>query len=977
MAEKLEELKRRVISDNNLHYEDEKIYEIYAIDFLEPPQLREEFKKMIKGLKESKNIKQNIHFQPLQQNFVPISQQNNVNLKQVNIKITDCSPNEWITQNFKISDFENGIINAILFFQKFIKIKRLSLCQLQEQRSLLIHDLNSVSNNSQEIILEPLEPYQIFPNFIEFEITYSGQKVEENNYDELIKNLKGKNNLSVECVKGKNPSEIMEMESKEDEFLICSRLKKIIYYFNNIPFAHFSLSDIKSCVSEMREKCAGLDYYLEKIYDEFNGYLTSSVYELPKGILFYGPPRTGKTFVSKIILSQLKIFRVHPDLASGDFKKPLQGQGEQMINKISDRCDVLPWELCTLFIDEIDGLCPNRRGSGANESSINLISVFLSIMDGNKRKKNLLVIGTSNRLKQMDDAFLQRLDIKLFLGLPNTPSRADWILRIVNKTTEDLVIDNKKINKQFLERVKKILTVDLRDHILNWTINFTADAMKKSISQIMTKVTQNSNLWNASWTLLNKELQKLVYSNLNRICTNDKIFISNYTPPVLVSELDAFLNQPKYKNLPWEVLLSNFKDKGNELKLSKRVLIDFKENSNEAFQFETLCQGAKREIEINQFVTKLLKYLEAESKEKTEDDVKFLVMVADSLFHEFKELFSSYYESLDMNFRIKIEAEQDLFLKSNEIKAFFQHMINEGILHRIQNQNEQNSLYSFGLEDNKSLTSKEEVLKILTRMALLAQINVIVVLDSAYFIKNSVMSDEAMASELTMACEEAVQYDSCLIVMDLDSIADATKTYSNLVNDLPHSTSMGFRSEKNDPTFSFTYNRNNLFRAALEFLSLQTISAKNHWFVALSNTNKLTLDFKEKLKWPATNEQKKIEMKIQYQNLSHVCEFCSEVFREKDNEPNVCGRHKSDSLYDEDYVSHIKEIKKKDKPSYNPFEDETQFHFIYFTREQILKMIKDNPHTKVARFKWLCCGKGLWEKGEIKGDHVSKGLYVA
>ena len=111
-------------------------------------------------------------------------------------------------------------------------------------------------------------------------------------------------------------------------------------------------------------------------------------------------------------------------MASGDFKKPLQGQGEQMINKISDRCDVLPWELCTLFIDEIDGLCPNRRGSGANESSINLISVFLSIMDGNKRKKNLLVIGTSNRLKQMDDAFLQRLDIKLFLGLPNTPSRA-------------------------------------------------------------------------------------------------------------------------------------------------------------------------------------------------------------------------------------------------------------------------------------------------------------------------------------------------------------------------------------------------------------------------------------------------------------------------------------------------------------------------------------------------------------------------
>ena len=205
----------------------------------------------------------------------------------------------------------------------------------------------------------------------------------------------------------------------------------------------------------MSERCAGLEYYLEKIYDEFNGYLSSSVYELPKGILFYGPPRTGKTYVSKMILDLLQIFGVHPDLAAGDFKKPLQGQGEQMINKIADRCDVLPWELCALFIDEIDGLCPNRKGSGANESAINLISVFLSIMDGNKRKKNLMVVGISNRLKQMDDAFLQRLDIKLFIGLPNAASRADWIKRIIDKTHDDMLVENKIINKQFLEKVKK------------------------------------------------------------------------------------------------------------------------------------------------------------------------------------------------------------------------------------------------------------------------------------------------------------------------------------------------------------------------------------------------------------------------------------------------------------------------------------------------------------------------------------------
>ena len=131
-----------------------------------------------------------------------------------------------------------------------------------------------------------------------------------------------------------------------------------------------------------------------------------------------------------------------------------------------------------MFIDEIDGLSPKRKEGG--ESSINLISVILSIMDGNKRKKNLLVMGTSNRLKEMDDAFLQRLDIKLFIGLPNTLSRADWIKRVSEKTTDKTILDNKRLHKNYLETILKLLNKTFQKNILGWTLNFTADAMKKS-----------------------------------------------------------------------------------------------------------------------------------------------------------------------------------------------------------------------------------------------------------------------------------------------------------------------------------------------------------------------------------------------------------------------------------------------------------------------------------------------------------------
>jgi len=54
-------------------------------------------------------------------------------------------------------------------------------------------------------------------------------------------------------------------------------------------------------------------------------------------------------------------------------------------------------------------------------------------MDGNKKKKNLFIIGTSNRLKQMDDAILQRFDLKLFIGLPDSAGRQSWIRNKINR----------------------------------------------------------------------------------------------------------------------------------------------------------------------------------------------------------------------------------------------------------------------------------------------------------------------------------------------------------------------------------------------------------------------------------------------------------------------------------------------------------------------------------------------------------------
>jgi len=45
-----------------------------------------------------------------------------------------------------------------------------------------------------------------------------------------------------------------------------------------------------------------------------------------------------------------------------------------MIDAIADRCDVLPWELCVMFIDEIDGIAPARVKQSTEEHSVNLLN---------------------------------------------------------------------------------------------------------------------------------------------------------------------------------------------------------------------------------------------------------------------------------------------------------------------------------------------------------------------------------------------------------------------------------------------------------------------------------------------------------------------------------------------------------------------------------------------------------------------------
>lgn len=89
-----------------------------------------------------------------------------------------------------------------------------------------------------------------------------------------------------------------------------------------------------------------------------------------------------------------------------------------------------------IFFDEIDALCP-RRNQSETSGSARLVNQMLTEMDGMEVRKQVFLIGATNRPDIVDPAILRpgRLDKILFVDFPNAEDRAD----ILRKTTKVLI----------------------------------------------------------------------------------------------------------------------------------------------------------------------------------------------------------------------------------------------------------------------------------------------------------------------------------------------------------------------------------------------------------------------------------------------------------------------------------------------------------------------------------------------------------
>lgn len=200
-------------------------------------------------------------------------------------------------------------------------------------------------------------------------------------------------------------------------------------------------TDLVGCGSQVGYMQSIIDMLLEKNrYDRLH-------MTVPKGALLLGPPGVGKTFIARAMAGELQEQfeareRETAAAANGEEKRSstrvgfmslsapeLVSKPVRFIGSVFDKAE--EYDICVIFIDEVDAIAKNRFRNPNYSHFIELIKQ----MDGVEQRSNVFILAATNAPEALDPAFTRsgRIDKKLTFTLPDQAARRELALRNVVK----------------------------------------------------------------------------------------------------------------------------------------------------------------------------------------------------------------------------------------------------------------------------------------------------------------------------------------------------------------------------------------------------------------------------------------------------------------------------------------------------------------------------------------------------------------
>jgi transitional endoplasmic reticulum ATPase len=146
----------------------------------------------------------------------------------------------------------------------------------------------------------------------------------------------------------------------------------------------------------------------------------------PKGVLLYGPPGTGKTLLAKAVAHESEAY--FTAINGPEIMGKFYGESEQRLRQIFQEAEKRA--PAVIFIDELDSIAP-KRAEVTGEVERRIVAQLLTLMDGLKARRNVVVIGATNRVDAIDEALRRpgRFDREIEVRIPDQQGRTE-ILQI-------------------------------------------------------------------------------------------------------------------------------------------------------------------------------------------------------------------------------------------------------------------------------------------------------------------------------------------------------------------------------------------------------------------------------------------------------------------------------------------------------------------------------------------------------------------